>query len=113
MRFMTILKLNLFILLSILVFSSHAKDKETPLEMSGTFLRIAAGDYLHLVIQSKGKEESFWCYLPDMECEDLIGKESLYKNKPVIIKYQNKKSYIEEAGKEIFQRQAIEIKFQK
>jgi len=75
--------------------------------MSGKFLKIEAGDYYHLVIEKNGNEERFWCdERQKLGCEELIPQEENFKNKHIQVMYLEKETYIQEAGKKIYQRQA-------
>ena len=92
--------------------ASYSKKSQNLKDMSGKFLKVEAGDYLHLVIEKNGKEERFWCHeRQDLTCEDLIGQEEKYKNKHIQVKYLEKDAYIQEAGKKIRQRQAHSFTF--
>lgn len=81
-------------------------------EATGKFLRAEGGDYLHIVIQQKKKEVSFWCYgQGPFDCEQLMIDNKKHAGKNIVIKYQEKDVFIEEAGEKVHQKQALSWSF--
>lgn len=106
------MKLVFILIVTFSSFFSYAKKSQDLKEMSGKFLKVEAGDYFHLVIERDGKEVRFWCYeRQELGCEELSIQEEKYKNKHIQVKYLEKETFIEEAGKKIFQRQTHSFTF--